>query len=146
VEWLKSVSATDFVNRITAEPGLLDRRELNSDGFAVLHTVAAMGRTDLVRVILERGGAVDMRSGALEEVGDTEDAAPRFDPGYTPVMAAAGYGQLAAVRQLLAAGADPLLVINHGGSALHSASSSGSVQVANVLLAAGSRTGGHAAR
>jgi len=65
-------------------------------------------------------------SGAGEEHGDGESA-PRHDPGYTPLMSAAACGQLATVKCLLSAGADPFKTDYHRGTALHSAATNGSV-------------------
>jgi len=53
------------------------------------------------------------------------------------IPSAAAHGQLAVVRQLLAAGADPMKADYHRGTALHSAASNGSAPILNVLLAAG---------
>ena len=124
-EWIKRVSLAEFSDRLDGEPGLLDIRDTHRDGFALLHHAAALGRTDLLNVILERGLSVDMPSGAPEEYPDNEKA-PRFDPGYTPLMSAAAYGQMAAVNHLLSSGADPLKTDYHHGTALHSAAASGS--------------------
>jgi ankyrin repeat protein len=135
-KWIESASLTEFTDRIDAEPGLLSVRDSHGDGFALLHHVAALGRIDLLNVILERGLSVDLPSGAPEEYPDNEEA-PRFDPGYTPLMSAAAYGQLAAVKRLLFAGAHPMQTDYHHGTALHSAAASGSVPILNVLLAAG---------
>ncbi len=135
-EWIRKVSLAEFSDRLDGEPELLDIRDTHRDGFALLHHAAALGRTDLLNVILERGVSVDMPSGAPEEHPDNEKA-PRFDPGYTPLMSAAAYGQMAAVKHLLSAGANPLKTDYHHGTALHSAAASGSVPILNVLLAAG---------
>ena len=52
-------------------------------------------------------------------------------------MCAAAHGQLATVRHLISVGADPFKTDYHGGTALHSAATSGSAPIVNVLLAAG---------
>jgi ankyrin repeat protein len=52
-------------------------------------------------------------------------------------MCAAAQGQLATVRHLISIGADPFKTDYHGGTALHSAATSGSAPIVNVLLAAG---------
>ena len=105
LDWLTTASDADFVGRITTDPGMLERRDIGPDGFSLLHQAAAMGRQGVIASILERGVAVNLPSGAPEEFSDSVDGPPRFDPGYTPLMAAAAYGQVAAVTQLLAAGA-----------------------------------------
>src|ERR1700752_2913894 len=123
-EWVRKVALAEFTDRLISEPGLLSIRERHGDGFALLHQAAAVGRADLLSAILERGGDVDMPSGAAEEHPDDKKA-PRFDPGYTPLMSAAAYGQLAVVRSLLAAGADPMKTDYHHGTALPSGAARG---------------------
>ena len=55
--------------------------------------------------------------------------------GYTPLMIAAGLGQVQMVELLLVAGADPnLLDSRMGASALHKAAQSGVPEVARLLL------------
>ena len=136
IDWLQKATAVEFAGRIDAEPQFLDSRDGDSDGFAVLHHAAALGRDDLIQLILGRDVSIDMPSGAGEEHGDGESA-PRHDPGYTPLMSAAACGQLATVKCLLSAGADPFKTDYHRGTALHSAATNGSVRIVNVLLAAG---------
>ena len=86
---------------------LLDSCDSGGDGFGVLHHAAALGRLDLIQVILERGVGVDTPSGTQEEYSDTEAERPKFEPGFTPLMCAAAHGQLATVRHLISVGADP---------------------------------------
>lgn len=58
--------------------------------------------------------------------------------GLTPLMAAAGRGDAAAVKMLLAAGADPrVLDPRAGSSALHKACQRGSLECVKLLLEAG---------
>ena len=135
--WVQNASGAEFARRIDTEPGLLGSSDSGGDGFRVLHHAAALGRVDLIQMILERGVTIDTPSGTPEEYGDTEAERPKFEPGYTPLMCAAAHGQLATVRHLISAGADPFKTDYHGGTALHSAAASGSVPVVNVLLAAG---------
>ena len=103
----------------------------------MLHHAAALGRNDFIRIILEKGVSIDTPSGTPEEYADSEAEPPRFDPGYTPLMCAAAHGQVATVRYLISAGADPFKTDYHRGTALHSAAASGSAGIVNVLLAAG---------
>lgn len=135
--WVQSTTATEFARRMDAEPGLLGSCDSGGDRFGVLHHAAALGRLDLIHMILSRGVSVDTPSGSPEESGDVETERPKFEPGYTPLMAAAAHGQLATVRHLISAGANPLTADYFGGTALHSATASGSASVVNVLLAAG---------
>ena len=135
--WVQRVTVTEFADRIEVEPGFLDSCDPDSDAFTMLHHAAALGRNDLVQLILERGVSIDMPSGALERYPDSDAETPRFEPGYTPLMSAAAYGQLATVRFLLSVGADPLKTDYYQGTALHSAAAGGSVSVVNTLLALG---------
>lgn len=135
--WVQNTTGAEFARRIDAEPGLLDSCDSGGDRFGVLHHAAALGRLDLIQVILERGLGVDTPSGTQEECSDTEAERPKFEPGFTPLMCAAAHGQLATVRHLISVGADPFKTDCHGGTALHSAATSGSAPILNVLLAAG---------
>src|SRR6476620_4954620 len=135
--WVQSTTGAEFARRIDAEPGLLDSCDYGGDRFGVLHQAAALGRLDLIQMILERGVGIDTASGTQEEYSDTEAERPKFEPGFTPLMCAAAHGQLATVRHLISAGADPFKTDYHGGTALHSAATSGSAPILNVLLAAG---------
>ena len=135
--WVQKATTAEFADRIDAESGFLDSCDPGSDAFRVLHHAAALGRNDLVRMILDRGISIDMPSGTSEECGDAEAERPRFEPGYTALMCAAAHGQLATARYLILAGADPFKTDYHGGTALHSAAADGSVAIVNVLLGAG---------
>ena len=78
--WVQNASGAEFARRIDAEPGLLDSCDSGGDRFGVLHHAAALGRLDLIQVILERGVGVDTPSGTQEEYSDTEAERPKFDP------------------------------------------------------------------
>jgi ankyrin repeat protein len=135
--WVENTSAAEFAGRIDDEPGLLKSCDSSGDRFGVVHHAATLGRLDLIQMILERGVTVDAPSGTPEQYPDSETDPPRFDPSYTPRMCAAAHGQLATVRYLICAGADPLKTDYYRGTALHSAAASGSAPILNVLLAAG---------
>lgn len=135
--WVENTSASEFARRIGNEPGLLESCDSSGDRFGVLHHAAALGRLDLIQLILERGVSVDAPSGTPEQFTDSETEPPTFDPGYTPLMCAAAHGQLATVRYLISAGGDPFKTDYYRGTALHSAAASGSAPILNVLLAAG---------
>jgi ankyrin repeat protein len=135
--WVEKASAAEFAERIGIEPGFLGSRDSGGDAFGVLHHAAALGRDDLVGMILERGVSIDLPSGTPEQYPDSDAEPPRFDPGYTPLMCAAAHGQLATVSYLISAGADPFKTDYYRSTALHSAAASGSAPIANVLLAAG---------
>ena len=135
--WVQNTSAAEFARRIDDEPGFLDSCDSSGDRLGVLHHAAALGRLDLIQMILERGVNVDTPSGTPVEDGDTEAERSKFEPGFTPLMSAAAHGQLATVRHLISIGADPFKTDYHGGTALHSAAASGTAPIVNVLLAAG---------
>ena len=58
--WVQSTTGAEFARRIDAEPGLLHSCDSGGDRFGVLHHAAALGRVDLIQVILERGVTVDI--------------------------------------------------------------------------------------
>jgi hypothetical protein len=80
----QSATGAEFARRIDAEPGLLDSCDSGGDRFGVLYHAAAVGRLDLIQMILERGVSVDTPSGTPEEYADTEADRPKFEPGFTP--------------------------------------------------------------
>jgi ankyrin repeat protein len=135
--WIQNASTEEFTRRVNDEPGFLDFRDSSGDRFGAMHHAAALGRIDLIRMILERGVSVDTPSGTPEEYPDPEAERAKFEPGFTPLMCAAAHGQLATARHLIAVGADPFRADYYDGTALHSAAASGSPPIVNVLLAAG---------
>ena len=60
--WVQSATGAEFARRIDAEPGLLDSCDSGGDRFGVLHHAAALGRLDLIQMILERGVASTRRA------------------------------------------------------------------------------------
>lgn len=72
---------------------------------------------------------------AVERLRDGANPNGRDGEGFTPLMVAAGHGQVQMVELLLTAGADVnMLDPRMGASALHKAAQSGSVDVARLLL------------
>lgn len=65
------------------------------------------------------------------------DLSARFRASATPLMIAAWQGDVAMVRTLLGAGADPRLVTADGHGPLHAAAAGGSAEIVQLLLAAG---------
>jgi len=135
-DWIRTVEASKFLERLEADPGFLERRDPDDEELTPLHQAAAAGRCDLVRIILGRAVSVDLPSGTLEDWHD--GTPPRWSPGVTPLMCASRSAQLGAVKVLLAAGAQPDLPDYSGFTALHAAAVAGATAVANVLLSAGS--------
>lgn len=134
-EWIRQVEPTRFLERLDAEPEFLERRDSDDEELTPLHQAAAVGRCDLVRIILGRAVSVDLPSGTLEDWHD--GTPPRWSPGVTPLMCASRSAQLGAVKVLLEAGAHPDLTDYSGFTALHAAAVAGATVVANVLLSAG---------
>jgi hypothetical protein len=79
----------------------------------------------MVRLLVEYGAAVDAQSG---------------DRGTSPLMEAAGTGQVAITRLLLEAGADPDMVSHYGQSAAILAASEGHAETLKILLEWNART------
>jgi ankyrin repeat protein len=74
----------------------------------------------------------------MPQSGARADVNARDEQGLTALHVAAGRGDAAGVRALLAAGADPLALDSAiGASPLHHAAQSGSVEVMRLLLEAG---------
>jgi ankyrin repeat protein len=87
-----------------------------------LHGAAAFGHTEILRLLLERGAAVDQTDG---------------DQFRTALMAAVGNGHFGAVEVLLEHGADCNAADDYGETVLIRAAGSGNAQVVRALLAAG---------
>lgn len=124
----------------------------SSDGFFPLGLAAYFGNADTVRLLLERGAAVDqvaqnpMRLQALHaaaaggfaeivvlllEHGATVDA--RQQGGWTPLHAAVRRGDTSLVQELLSRGADPKVQNDAGTSAIGLAADEGRVELLKLL-------------
>lgn len=116
----------------------------SGDGFTPLHFAAFFGRSEAVKLLLERGAEVDafgrgwmtgtaLHSGVsrshaevtaiLLEAGANPNA--RQSAGWTPVHAAAANGDLEVVELLLDRGADPEATNDEGRSVLDLATEKG---------------------
>ena len=102
-------------------------RERSGDGFTLLHLAAFFGQQDAVDLLLTSGAETDGR-GTGWMTG-------------TPLHSAASSGNVAVVRTLLAAGADPTARQSGGWTALHAAARNGDPRMAELLLAAGADPG-----
>ena len=89
--------------------------------FSAMHFAAATGQLGILRILVESGVDVDLRSEARN----------------TPLISAAEEGQEDVVRYLLAQGADVNAIGWDGFTALHSAASEGHVGIVSDLLGAG---------
>lgn len=126
------------------------------DGYSPLQFAAGNGNAEMTRLLLEAGADTEYRDhngdraliwaaerghaetiALLLDAGSPPDAA--LDPyGNTPLMKASSYGgNIASVRLLLGAGADPNRFDQSGDTALHYAARYDRVDAVGALLAAG---------
>lgn len=108
---------------------------------------SAIERTEgeLTDVLLQNGAEVDVRDcfgvtpREMAEKYETSDmlGGVRKNVGYSALHAAAEKGNLATVKQLLAAGASVSGVDSHGETPLHKAANAGALQVAELLIQKG---------
>lgn len=123
------------------DPGLLDSR--SPDGWTPLHLAAHFGHEEVVRLLLELGAEVDVRSRNVMANTPLHAAAGRHPPvceilveagadvnarqegGWTPLHAAARSGHAETVELLLSRGADPSLTNDDDESAALTAERSG---------------------
>jgi ankyrin repeat protein len=109
------------------EPLLSGNRALitavSTDGWTPLHLAAFFGKTDAVRLLLNKGATVTARS--------------TNDLHNTPLHAAAAGGHSEIVKILLDHGADANARQNSGWAPLHAAALNGDLESARALVAAG---------
>jgi ankyrin repeat protein len=153
---LAEAAALDRVDRVAE---LLDAGAdcdaRTPDGFTPLHLAAFFGAPRAVALLLQRGadpGAVadnPMRIQALHAAVSSRhhdiaamliaagaDVNARQQGGYTPLLAAAGNGDIELAQSLLAAGADPDLGSDEGVRPAGLARDRGHVELADQLTAA----------
>ena len=137
----------DEVKRLLAENPDLTRARDGSGASAILVAAYNM-KPDVVAALIEAGAPVDIfeasvlgRVDRIEEIlGGAPGRVTEYAPdGFTPVALAAFFGQFAAVKALIAAGADvtaaaknPLKV-----QALHAAVAGRNLEIVKAVLAAG---------
>lgn len=137
----------DEVRRLAAEaPALLQSRD--ASGASAILTAAYNMKPDVVNALIELGAPVDIFEaavlGKVDRIQEILKASParaseHAPDGFTPVALAAFFGQPAAVKALIAAGADvnaaaknPLKV-----AALHAAVAGRNMEAIKAVLAAG---------
>lgn len=97
----------------------------DESGLPALFLAVRSANSALVRLLVEYGADVNEQSG---------------DRGTSPLMEAAGTGQVSVTRHLLESGADPDMVSHYGQSALILAASEGHAEAVKLLLAWNART------
>ncbi|MFG2289119.1 ankyrin repeat domain-containing protein [Streptomyces sp. NPDC048595] len=110
-----------------------DPEHASPEGTTPLYQASVNGSAGIARLLLVAGAAPDTESSGLGSEG-------------TPLCAAACWGYTAAVRELLAHGADPNLREDHGTgrSALDWANDGSHAETAALLIAAGATARGAA--
>ena len=78
--WVQNATGAEFARRIDAEPGLLGSSDSGGDGFGVLHHAAALGRLDLIQVILERGVPSTRRAALQRSTATPKPSGPSSSP------------------------------------------------------------------
>lgn len=145
-EAIKAGKVDEVRQLIAQHASLKNARDAN--GASVLLVAAYNMKPDVVNALLELGAPVDIFEAAVlgkvdriqEILGGAPSRASEYAPdGFTPVSLAAFFGQPAAVKALIAAGADvnaaaknPLKV-----AALHAAVAGRNLEIVKAVLAAG---------
>ena len=143
---IKAGEVDDVKQLVTANPSLKSARD--ASGASALLVAAYNMKPDVVSALLELGAPVDIFEASvlgnvdrIQEILKTSPArVTEYAPdGFTPVALAAFFGQPAAVKALIAAGADvnaaaknPLKV-----AALHAAVAGGKLEIVKAVLEAG---------
>lgn len=137
----------DDVRRLGAEtPALLQARD--ASGASAILTAAYNMKPDVVNALIELGAPVDIFEaavlGKIDRIQEILKASParaseHAPDGFTPVALAAFFGQPAAVKALIAAGADVNAAAKNGlkVAALHAAVAGRNMEAIKAVLAAG---------
>lgn len=115
---------------LVTKPSMLTHREKTGEGWAAIHHAAADGQLDVINFLINAGCNPNLPSGE-------DDGEGNFEEGIPPLAVAVWKDQLAAVRLLLKAGADPTGPDRYGHSAPHTAALYNRITILNVLLAQG---------
>lgn len=143
---IKAGKADEVRQLIQQDPSLKDARD--ASGASAILTAAYNMKPDIVNALLESGATVDIFEAAvlgkvdrIQEIlqGSPGRVSEHAPDGFTPVALASFFGQLAAAKALIAAGADvnaaaknPLKV-----QALHAAVAGRNLEIVEAVLDAG---------
>jgi ankyrin repeat protein len=131
---------------VTANPSLTGARD--ASGASALLVAAYNMKPDVVNALLELGAPVDIFEasvlGKVDRIQEILKASParvseHAPDGFTPVALAAFFGQPAAVKALIAAGADVNAAAKNAlkVAALHAAVAGGKLEIVKAILEAG---------
>jgi ankyrin repeat protein len=137
----------DEVRQLVREnPSLTRARDAN--GASVILVAAYNMKPDVVSALIELGAPVDLFEASvlgkvdrIQEIlkGSPARVSEHAPDGFTPVALAAFFGQPAAVKALIAAGADVNAAAKNGlkVAALHAAVAGGKLEIVKAVLEAG---------
>jgi uncharacterized protein len=145
-EAIKAGKVDEVNELISTNPSLKDARD--ASGASALLAASYNMKPDVVNVLLAKGATVDIFEASvlgkvdrIQEILKTSPArVTEYAPdGFTPVALAAFFGQPAAVKALIAAGADVNAAAKNGlkVAALHAAVAGGKLEIVKSVLEAG---------
>jgi ankyrin repeat protein len=143
---IKAGKTDEVCQLVQQNPSLKQARD--ASGASAVLVAAYNMKPDVVNALLDLGAPVDIFEAAvlgkvdrIQEILKNDPArASEYAPdGFTPVALAAFFGQPAAVKALIAAGADVNAAAKNGlkVAALHAAVAGGKLEIAKAVLEAG---------
>jgi ankyrin repeat protein len=143
---IKAGKVDEVRQLVQQNPSLKQARD--ASGASVILVAAYNMKPDVVSVLLELGATVDIFEasvlGNVDRINEILKGSParasEYAPdGFTPVALAAFFGQAAAVKALIAAGADVNAAARNGlkVAALHAAVAGGKLDIVKAVLEAG---------
>ena len=143
---IKAGKADEVRQLVQQNPSLKQARD--ASGASAILVAAYNMKPDVVNALLELGAPVDIFEasvlGKVDRIKEILKSSParvsEYAPdGFTPVALAAFFGQPAAVKALIAAGADVNAAAKNGlkVAALHAAVAGGKLEIVKAVLEAG---------
>jgi uncharacterized protein len=143
---IKAGKVNDVRQLIQQNPALKDARD--ASGASAILVAAYNMKADVAAALIESGATVDIFEasvlGKVDRLQEILQSAPgrasEYAPdGFTPVALASFFGQLAAAKILIAAGADVNAAARNGlkVQALHAAVAGRNLEIVEAVLAAG---------